>query len=85
MGQVGHVLFLFTLLTLFFTACTPEGVINKTKYQGEKITNTCDQFKEEVDALISANSNTAQLVVAEYDNSDLGYYYLEPGQLYLLL
>lgn len=80
MGTFRHFLSLTVLATLIFSACTPEGVINKTKYQGEKITNTCDQFKEEVDALMSANSNTAQLVVAEYDNSDLGYYYLEPGQ-----
>jgi tetratricopeptide (TPR) repeat protein len=63
-----------------FSACTPEGVINKTKYNGEKITNTCDGFKEEVAGLVGANSNTAQLVVAEYDNSEFDYYYLEPGQ-----
>ncbi len=80
MGSVPAYLIFPVMLALLFTACTPEGVINKTKYQGEKITNTCEQFQEEVDALISANSNTAQLVVAEYDNSDLGYYYLEPGQ-----
>lgn len=80
MGTFRHFLFLGIIATFIFTSCTPEGVINKTKYQGEKITNTCDQFKEEVDALMSANSNTAQLVVAEYDNTDLGYYYLEPGQ-----
>lgn len=65
---------------LAFSSCTPEGVINKTKYNGEKITNTCDGFKEEVASLVSANSNTAQLVVAEYDNSEFDYYYLEPGQ-----
>ncbi len=65
---------------MVFGACTPEGVINKTKYNGEKITNTCDSFKEEVQAIMDANSNTARLVVAEYDNSDIDYYYLEPGQ-----
>lgn len=63
-----------------FSACTPEGVINKTKYNGEKITNTCDSFKEEIQSIISANSNTAKLVVAEEDNSDIDYYYLEPAQ-----
>ncbi len=68
------------LMTILFGACAPEGVINKTKYQGEKITNTCDSFKEEIDALISSNSNTAELVVAEYDNGDIDSYYLEPGQ-----
>lgn len=71
----------FVALAIFaFSACTPEGVINKTKYNGEKVTNTCDQFKEEIQAIIDANSNTAELVVAEYDNSDFDYYYLEPGQ-----
>ncbi|MEM0999889.1 MAG: hypothetical protein AAGN35_22745 [Bacteroidota bacterium] len=75
-----HFLMFALLVAMAFSACTPEGVINKTKYNGEKITNTCDGFKEEVDAIMSANSNTAQLVVAEYDNSDIDYYYLEPGQ-----
>ncbi len=68
----------FTLLA--FAACTPEGVINKTKYNGEKITNTCDSFKEEIQGIVSANSNSAKLIVAEEDNSDVDYYYLEPGQ-----
>jgi tetratricopeptide (TPR) repeat protein len=63
-----------------FSGCTPEGVINKTKYKGEKIVNTCDAFKEEVASLVNANNNSAQLVVAEYDNSEFDYYYLEPGQ-----
>lgn len=63
-----------------FSSCTPEGVINKTKYNGEKVVNTCDSFKEEVASLVGANSNSAQLVVAEYDNSEFDYYYLEPGQ-----
>ncbi|MEM7036628.1 MAG: hypothetical protein AAF570_06580, partial [Bacteroidota bacterium] len=68
------------MAAIVFSACTPEGVINKTKYNGEKITNTCETFQEEVQAIMDANSNTAQLVVAEYDNSDFDYYYLEPGQ-----
>lgn len=80
MGNTRSVYFLAAaFLALIFSACTPEGVINKTKYQGEKITNTCDSFKEEVDALLAANSNSAELVVPEYDN-DMDYYYLEPGQ-----
>jgi outer membrane protein OmpA-like peptidoglycan-associated protein len=67
-------------VVLAFSACTPEGVINKTKYNGEKITNTCDSFKEEIQGIVSANSNSAKLVVAEEDNSDIDYYYLEPAQ-----
>lgn len=66
-------------MILAISACTPEGVINKTKYNGEKITNTCDAFKEEIQGITNANSST-KLVVAEYDNSDFEYYYLEPGQ-----
>ncbi len=68
------------IVVLAFSACTPEGVINKTKYNGEKITNTCDSFKEEMQGIISANSNSAKLVIAEEDNADVPYYYLEPGQ-----
>jgi hypothetical protein len=73
-------LLLWAMVILAFSACTPEGVINKTKYKGEKITNTCDSFKEEIAAIVSANSNSAKLVVAEEDNSDVEYYYLEPAQ-----
>ncbi|MFM2376543.1 MAG: hypothetical protein RLZZ165_1640 [Bacteroidota bacterium] len=73
-------LILGAMFLLAIGACTPEGVINKTKYNGEKITNTCDSFKEEIAALVSANSNAAKLVVAEENNSDIDYYYLEPGQ-----
>ena len=72
-------LLLGALMIFAISACTPEGVINKTKYNGEKITNTCDAFKEEIQAITNANSST-KLVVAEYDNSDFDYYYLEPGQ-----
>lgn len=64
---------------IFLSSCT-EGLINKTKYEGEKIKNTCDTFSEEVGNLVASNSNTTQLVVAEYDNSEFDYYYLDPGQ-----
>jgi tetratricopeptide (TPR) repeat protein len=73
-------LFFGALIVLAFSACTPEGVINKTKYNGEKITNTCDSFKEEIQAIANANGNSAKLMVAEEDNTDIPYYYLEPGQ-----
>lgn len=80
LGTFPNPLFLFAVAALVLSSCTPEGVINKTKYQGEKITNTCETFQEEINALVNSNSNAAQLVVAEYDNSDIDYYYLEPGQ-----
>ena len=69
-GTLNHFLFMCAIAAIVFSSCTPEGVINKTKYNGEKITNTCETFQEEVQAIIDANSNTAELVVAEYDNSD---------------
>ena len=75
-----YAMLLGAIVVLAFSACTPEGVINKTKYNGEKITNTCDSFKEEMQGIISANSNSAKLVIAEEDNADVPYYYLEPGQ-----
>jgi len=68
------------LLTLFLVQCTPEGVINKTKYEGQKVINTCDNFKREVQALSEANSGASILRRAEYDNSDFGPNFLEPGQ-----
>lgn len=61
-------------------ACTPEGVINKVKYNGKKITNTCDQFKQEVKGIVDANAGTATLRVSEFDNSQFDYFFLEPGQ-----
>lgn len=75
----GLLLLTFTSL-LLFPACTPEGVINKTKYKGQKITNTCDQFKEEVSQIVNSNSNKTDLAVAEYDNSEFEGYNLDPGQ-----
>lgn len=68
------------VLSLTFTACTPEGVINKTKYEGRKVTNTCDQFTEEVTAMIDANAGATLLRVAENDNSSNQGMFLEPGQ-----
>ena len=65
---------------VLLAGCTPEGVINKTKYNGEKVTNTCDKFKEELENIKNSNANPSQLVIADYDNSDFDYYYLDPGQ-----
>jgi tetratricopeptide (TPR) repeat protein len=67
-------------VSLFLSSCTPEGVINKTKYNGQKVTNTCESFTNEVNQIVSANSNTSSLAVAEYDNSDADGYYLDVGQ-----
>ena len=39
-----------SLALLFTSGCTPEGVINKTNYEGEKVTNTCETFQEEIQA-----------------------------------
>jgi outer membrane protein OmpA-like peptidoglycan-associated protein len=74
------VLAFLALLMSFFSACTPEGVINKVKYEGKKIKNTCKEFEEEVKALIEANQGGSQLRISEFDNSQFNYYYLEPGQ-----
>jgi outer membrane protein OmpA-like peptidoglycan-associated protein/Flp pilus assembly protein TadD len=67
-------------VALLFSACTPEGVINKTKYEGRKVTNTCDQFAEEVTQIVDANTGVSTLRIAEYDNSSQQGLFLEPGQ-----
>lgn len=64
----------------FLSSCNDPNVINKTTYNGQKVTNTCDQFKAEVNALIEANTAPTALRVAEDDNSGKGIV-LEPGQL----
>lgn len=55
-------------------------MINKTKYNGQKVTNTCETFTKEVNQIVNANNNSASLAVAEYDNSDFDGYYLDVGQ-----
>lgn len=66
---------------LFFVGCQDEGFINKTTYQGQKVKNYCQDFEEEVQALVEANQGTAVLRVSQYDNSQFDYFYLEPGQM----
>ncbi|MFW5658958.1 MAG: tetratricopeptide repeat protein [Bacteroidota bacterium] len=66
---------------VFASGCREEGLINKTKYQGEKIKNYCQDFEEEVNALVEANNGVAVLRTSEYDNSQFDYFYLEPGQI----
>jgi tetratricopeptide (TPR) repeat protein len=66
------------LLTL--AACN-KNVINRANVDGEKIINTCDSFKEDINALMQANANNSTLVVAQNDNTEFaGGMYLEPGQ-----
>lgn len=68
------------VVLLFVVAgCNPD-LINKTTYDGTRYVTECDTFKQEIDALIAANQGATTLRVAEYDNSGLGYYSLEPGQ-----
>jgi len=64
---------------LVFTACN-KNVINKATVDGQKITNTCDSFKEDINALMQANANKSTLVVAQNDNTEFTNYNLEPGQ-----
>lgn len=61
-------------------SCKPDGFINKVKYRGEKYVNTCETFTNEVNRLVSSNTEASKLQVSEYDNSDFDYFYLEPGQ-----
>ena len=65
---------------VLFTACKPEGFINKVKYRGEKYINTCESFSAEINKLVQTNNDPNVLKVSQYDNSDFSYYYLEPGQ-----
>lgn len=67
-------------LLLALSACSPPGLINKTKYDGKKWINTCDEFRKEVEGLIEANQAEGRLTVSEYDNTEFNHYYLEPGQ-----
>lgn len=73
---------LFSLLTVSYllSGCGPEGLINKTKYNGKKVTNTCKNFETEAKAMLASNMGQTTLRVSEYDNSQFDYFYLEPGQ-----
>ncbi len=75
----------FRLLALYacvslFVSCKPDGFINRVKYEGEKYTNTCASFHEDVSKLLQKNHTPTSLNVSEYDNSRFDYYYLEQGQ-----
>jgi tetratricopeptide (TPR) repeat protein len=60
--------------------CKQPGLINKTKYEDKKYVNTCDQFDAEVNALVDANGGATVLRLAQYDNTQFDYFFLEPGQ-----
>lgn len=80
--KVGHYKILGAGAMLWYlSSCTPEGLINKTKYDGKKVVNTCETFQNEVKALIEANAGPNKLRISEYDNSQFDYFFLEPGQL----
>ncbi len=67
-------------LLVAFSACN-KNVINKATVDGQRITNTCDSFKEDINALMQANSNNTTLVVAQNDNTEFAAgMHLEPGQ-----
>jgi tetratricopeptide (TPR) repeat protein len=68
------------LVGLFFVACGPKDLINKTKYGGKTYKNTCASFKKEVQATLDANNDPTTLRVAEYDNSQFDPLFVEPGQ-----
>ncbi|MEZ4776357.1 MAG: hypothetical protein R3D00_24495 [Bacteroidia bacterium] len=79
----GNSFFRYTYLLLavvVLSACKPEGLINKVKYNGVKYVNTCETFNAEINKLIQNNTQSNILKVSEYDNSDFTYYYLEQGQ-----
>ena len=63
------------------SACKPEGLINKVKYNDVKYVNTCETFTTEINKLIQDNNMASRLQVSKYDNSDFTYFYLEPGQI----
>ncbi|MEZ4825070.1 MAG: hypothetical protein R3C61_02075 [Bacteroidia bacterium] len=68
------------VVAVLFSACKPEGLINKVKYNGVKYVNTCETFTADINKLIQSNTQSNILKVSEYDNSDFTYYYLEQGQ-----
>lgn len=76
----GRLLILLLGVSIFFTACKPEGFINSVKHRGEKYTNTCESLTADVNKIIQNNNTPNQLDVSRYDNTEFSYYYLEPGQ-----
>jgi len=80
-GTLSLRLLALVFVTGVLAGCRPEGFINKTKYQGETVDNYCQDFEEEVAAMVEANTGPGILRVSEYDNSQFDYFYLEPGQI----
>ncbi len=79
-ASTSRLLALLLGVTVLLSACKPDGFINSVKYRGEKHTNTCESFTQDVNKVIQSNSTPNQLQISKYDNSDFSYYYLEPGQ-----
>ncbi len=65
---------------VWLAGCTDKNVINKAKYKGQTITNTCQDFQKDAAAIIEANTGNTSLKVAENDNAEFSYWFLEPGQ-----
>ena len=75
-----RLLILLLSVSIFFTACKPEGYINSVKHRGEKYTNTCEGFTADVNKILKSNQTPNKLDVSRFDNTEFSYYYLEPGQ-----
>lgn len=73
-------IFLSLSILLLLNACTPEGFINKVKYQGETLVNTCETFQTDINKLVDSNNLPDLLAISAFDNSEYTYYFLEPGQ-----
>ncbi|MCS7153991.1 MAG: hypothetical protein NZ989_08630, partial [Bacteroidia bacterium] len=69
-----------SLVAVLSVACGPKDLINKTKYGGKTYKNTCQSFKKDVQATLDANNDPATLTVSEYDNTQFGPIFVEPGQ-----
>lgn len=71
--------FLYATIICLFTACQPEGFINKVKYQEQKYVNTCETFSAEMAELAKNNNQRNQLIVSRFEHKQ-GTYHLEAGQ-----
>ncbi|MCX7764195.1 MAG: tetratricopeptide repeat protein [Bacteroidia bacterium] len=69
-----------SLVAVLSVACGPKDLINKTKYGGKTYKNPCQSFKKDVQATLDANNDPATLTVSEYDNTQFGPIFVEPGQ-----
>lgn len=71
---------IYISLFILLGGCTPEGFINKVKYQGATLVNTCETFQTDIKNLVESNNMPDLLAISAFDNSEYTYYYLEAGQ-----